>query len=87
MFGGHELDLFGSRGDERPAGQGVGPAEQSPGTLMDGGDGFLGEELLGEAGDLEVVFEVTGHVLELEAFQMRPSDHAGGQGFGGMVEE
>ena len=80
MFGGHELDFFGGGGDQRPAGQGVGTAQESSGPLVDGGDGLVGEQLLGEAGDLEVVFEVSGHVLQFQAFQVGPTDDPRGQG-------
>ena len=48
--------------------------------MMDGKDGLIGEELIFNAGDLEVVFEVAGHVVMVKAFQMTSGYDSGGEG-------
>ena len=58
VFGGDDLAFFRSGGDEGASGQMIGPAEETAGTLVDGGDGLFGEKRLFDAGDLEVVVEV-----------------------------
>ena len=87
MLAGGDLGFFVGGGDEGAAGESVGPAGQTSGTLMDGQDGLVGEEILTESGDFEMMTEVAGHIFEFEALQMGSSDDAGGQGLGGLIHE
>ena len=78
MFSGGDLDFFVGRRDEGAAGEGIGATGQTSGALMDGQDGAVGKQVLGESGDLEVMFEVPGHIFKFESVQVRSSDDAGG---------
>ena len=68
MFGGDQLTFFCSGGDEGAPGEVIGSAEESPGTLMDGGDRLFGEEGLFHPGDFQVVIEVAFHILTVHPF-------------------
>jgi len=81
VFSGGQLDFFVGGGEKGAAGESIGPSGKSSGTLMDGQDGLVGEEAFGEAGDFQMLVEIAGHVLELEALQMSPADDPGGQRF------
>lgn len=54
---------------------------------MGGQDGLIGKELILDAGDLEVVFHVAGHVDLTQAFQMASGDDAGSQAPGRLIHE
>ncbi len=87
MFGGNELDFLSGGGDERTASKMIGAAEQSSGALVDGRYGRLGEELLSDAGDLEMVVEIGVHFLSGDALEMAAGNDSRGEGNGGPVEE
>ena len=87
MFGGDNLTFFRSGGDERPASQVIGSAEETARTLMDGGDGLFGEEGLFHPGDFQVVVEVALHILAVDPFEVGPSHDAGREGQRSSVEE
>jgi hypothetical protein len=87
MIGGNELSFLSGGGDESAAGEMVGSAQQSSGALLDGGHGRLGEELLSDAGDLEMVVEIGVHLLSGDALEMAAGNDSRGEGDGGPVEE
>jgi hypothetical protein len=87
MFGGDQLAFFGGGGDEGASGQVIGSAEKAAGSLVDGGNGLVGEEGLFDPGDFEVVVEVEFHLLAIDAFEVGAGHHPGREGQGGAVEE
>ena len=76
MLGGNELALFSRGRKESGSGKHVRSAQQSTGTLMDGGDGLLGEQLRTAAGDSEVVSEVCGHLDSVQRFEASSAEDA-----------
>ena len=87
MIGGNELSFLSGGGDESATGEMVGSAQQSSGALLDGGHGRLGEELLSDAGDFEMVVEIGVHLLSGDALEMAAGNDSRGEGDGGPVEE
>src|ERR671919_302647 len=57
------------------------------GALLDGGDGWWGEELSFHSGDTEVMGEVELHLLEVDPFEMASGDDARSQRQRGAVLE
>ena len=47
---------------------------------MDGEDGFITEQLLFAASDLQVVLDVSRHIFVFEAFEVASADDSGRQG-------
>ena len=80
MFRGNDLALFPGSSQEGPFGQEIGSSQQASRTLVKGQDGLVGKELLLDAGDFQVMLDVSGHVLVLEPFEMALANDAGGQG-------
>ena len=74
MLGGNQHGLFIGRGDKGTPRQMVGPAEQTSGTLVDGGDRWLRVKVGGDPGDLDVMVEITLHVLPRDAFEVATGD-------------
>lgn len=87
MFGGNELGFLSGGGDDGAAGKMVSSAQQASGALLDGGHGGFGEELLSNAGDLEVVGEIGIHLLTGDALEMATGNDSRCQWDGGPVEE
>jgi len=87
MLGGNELGFLGGSGDEGAAGEMVGAAEQTSGALVDGRHGRLGEELLSDAGDFQMMVEIGIHFLSGDALEMAAGNDSRGEGDGGPVEE
>ena len=65
----------------------IGLSEEAAGSLMDGGDGGLIEEVVLDACDGEMVAEVVLHILAVDAFEMASGDDSGGEGLRGSVGE
>jgi hypothetical protein len=80
VLGGDQLSFFMGGGDEGAAGEVVGSPQHPTGSLVDGGDRLLGVELVGDAGDLQVVVEVGLHLLTGESFEVAAGDDARSQG-------
>jgi len=54
---------------------------------MYGRDGRVGKELMFDACDFEVMFQVKLHILPGDALQMTFGDDSGSQGVGGAIKE
>jgi hypothetical protein len=54
---------------------------------MDGEDGLIGKERVTDAGDLEMMLEISGHVFGFEAFEMAAGHDSGCHGLGGVIFE
>ena len=87
MVGGNDLGLLGGSGDECTSGQMVGFAEETTGTLLDGGDGRFLQGIGFQAGQGQVVSQVVGHLLAVYALEMGPGDDSGSQGLGSAEDE
>lgn len=54
---------------------------------MDGQEGLIGKELIFDSGDLQVMFQIAGHVGLAQAFQMASGHDSGGEGPGSVIHE
>ncbi len=87
MFSGYGTVLFKSSGYQSPSGKVIGSTEQTSRSLLDGQDGFLGEELFLHSSDLQMVIQVSLHFFQGQAFEMRPADDPRGQRPGAMIHQ
>jgi len=71
----HHLAFLPAGSDERSFGKKICPPEEPSRALMDGKDRLIGEELFGDAGNVEMVLQVTGPVLGFQPLEMAPADH------------
>ena len=65
----------------------VGLAEETAGTLLDGGDGRLFEGVGFKAGQVQVMDQISFHFLAGDAFEMTTGQDAGSQGMGSAEDE
>jgi len=80
MVGGDGRCLFMSGGDEGASGEVVCFSEQAAGSLVDGGDGGFVEERCFDAGDVQVVIQVSFHSLAIDAYEMSFGYYSRGKG-------
>ena len=64
MFSRNGAVLFESSSHQGASGEVVCPSEQPSGSLLDGQNGFLGEEMFFDPSDLEMVIQVSLHFFE-----------------------
>ena len=64
MFSRYGAVLFEGGSHQGPPGEVVCPSEQPSGSLLDGQNGFLGEELFFDSSDLQMVIQVSLHFFE-----------------------
>ncbi|OQC73214.1 MAG: hypothetical protein BWX44_01570 [Spirochaetes bacterium ADurb.Bin001] len=87
MFRRDDLTFFPGGADERPLGQEIGPAQQTAGALMNGQKRLVGKQLFLDAGDFQVMLDITGHVFVLEPVKMAFAEYSGGQRPGGVKHQ
>lgn len=80
MFSRYGTVFFESSGHQSAPGEVVCPSEQASRSLLDRQNGLLGEELFFDSSDLQVVIQVSLHVFEGQAFEIRSADDTRGQG-------
>ena len=73
--------------DEGAPGEMTGSSEQSPRALLDGGNGRIGKDLLGDSADFEMVVEVAVHVLSCDTLEVAAGNDSRCQGDGSPVEQ
>ena len=82
MVGGNGKGLLGGGGDEGAPGQMISFAKEAAGTLLDGGNGRLLKGIGFEAGQDQMMSQVVGHFLTVNALEMRAGEDSGNQGMG-----
>lgn len=75
----NDLRFFPCCGHQAPSGEDIGFSQESAGALVDGRDGFLGEELFFTACDFQVMAKIILSLLKLERLQMSASNDTRGQ--------
>ena len=80
MFSRDGAVLFKGCGDQSSPGEMIGSSEKASRSLLDGEDGFFGEETFFHTGDLQVVIQISLHFFESQAFEVSPAYDPRGQG-------
>ena len=77
MLSGNGGRLLSCGSDHRPSGHVIGFAQQTTGTLMDGGNGGIFKRIGFNAGQSQMVSQVSMHSLQIDALQMASGDNPG----------